>query len=61
MKKYMVIAYGEGKTSVSFYDTFSEAENAHMDYECGLGWYAEVYERGIFEKDCLEEYRLIFV
>lgn len=59
MKKYMVIACGEIEKNVSFHDTYSEAENAY-NYYISIGWESEVYERGVFEKDCMEEYRLLF-
>ncbi len=45
MKKYMVITLYEGQQGVSFYDSFDAAQDAHMNAECGLGAYAEVYER----------------
>lgn len=45
MKKYMMITLYEGQQGVSFYDSYDAAFGAHMDAECGLGAYAEVYER----------------
>ena len=45
MKKFMVIYTYEGTQGASFFDTAGEAENCRMDLECGLGAYAEVYER----------------
>ena len=57
MKKYMVVYTWEGDTFASFADTFSEADKTRMDLECGLGEYAEIYER--LETEYGEEYKLI--
>lgn len=45
MKKYMVVCLVDGETSTAFFDGIMEADNYRMDVECGLGGYAEVYER----------------
>lgn len=34
-----------GKTCAAFFDHVAEAEQFRMDCECGMGGYAEVYER----------------
>lgn len=45
MKKYMVIiSDNEGTQSAIFTDNPNEAWDTRMDAECGLGYYAEVYE-----------------
>ena len=45
MKKFMVVYTVEGNHGASFRDTYDEARNTKMDVECGLGGYAEIYER----------------
>lgn len=47
MQKFMCVYQDndEDGTGASFYDHYSEARNAKMNYECGLGWYCEIYER----------------
>lgn len=45
MKKYMVIAIDGGEHFAIFTDDYTEARRAFMDYECGLGAYAEIYIR----------------
>lgn len=62
MKKYMVVFLADGNETVAnFFDTYTEAKNAYMDMECGLGWYAEIYERMEIEEEGYKEkeYRLI--
>ena len=45
MKRYMVITVDEkGEQNALFTDNRNQAWDARMDAECGLGWYAEVYE-----------------
>lgn len=46
MKKFMLVFLADGEeTCTKFFDTYEEVQNARMDCECGLGWYAEIYER----------------
>lgn len=45
MKKYVVIATGDGEQFATFTDDYAEARDAFMGYECGLGAYAEIYIR----------------
>jgi hypothetical protein len=45
MKKYMVIISGVEGQDAFFTDDYSAASNTRMDAECGLGYYAEIYER----------------
>ena len=45
LKKFMVMTYLEGEQSTFFYDSLDAAEQHRMDAECGLGAYAEVYQR----------------
>ncbi len=61
MKKYMVIYHSdEAKTHAAFFDTWQGAEDFRMNCECGMGWYAETYERKAIEgSDGSEEYVLI--
>ena len=58
MKKYMLIVLFEGETSTHFYDEYIAASNARMDAECGLGAYAELYERTT-DEDGMTAYTLI--
>lgn len=45
MKRYMiVISDNEGNQSAVFTDNSNQAWDTRMDAECGLGYYAEVYE-----------------
>ena len=42
----MVVATTEeGEVFRCFYDTWEEADASRMDAECGMGWYAEVWQR----------------
>lgn len=51
MKKYMVIIVDdEGEQFCNFFDKYQDAENCRMNSECGMGWYAEVYERETDER-----------
>ena len=78
MPKYMVIFNWKGsdledfkdsmedyrETTASFYETYTDASNAKMNAECGMGAYAEVYVREeIFEdgESMGKEYRLLYV
>lgn len=56
MKKYMVITRtDDGSAFAAFFDTYDEADGFKMDGECGMGYYAEVYER-----DDVHGYRLLY-
>lgn len=56
-RKYMIVgASGEG-TGVSFADTYDAARGIRLDIECGLGGYAEIYERK--EDDGLSWYEFL--
>lgn len=66
MKKYMIVYEikddHEGLDPVqgaSFADDYTEARNKKMDVECGLGGYAELYERVDLDFGYLQEYELI--
>ena len=55
MAKYMVVVKtDDGETFANFFEEYIKAENYRMDCECGMGWYAEVYER--VETECGREY-----
>ena len=43
MPEYMIVIDGEDGTSAVFTDDAQKAEQIRMDYECGLGGYAQVY------------------
>ena len=45
MKKYMVVCTAEGDHAAMFFDAYEDARQAKQDVECGLGGYAEIYER----------------
>lgn len=45
MKKYMLVYIIEGEQGARFSDNYLEISNAKMDVECGMGGYAEIYER----------------
>lgn len=45
MKRFMVVFVVDGSQEAVFFDSYSEASRARMDIECGLGGYAELYER----------------
>lgn len=46
MKKYMIVWKDEeGNQGAHFTDSYTAAEQTRMDMECGMGWYAEIYER----------------
>ena len=57
MKKYMVVMMFEGEQHVSFFDDAMAADNCRMDCECGMGGYAEVYER-VTDDECGPRYEL---
>ena len=44
MKKYMVIVQTDEGEVRWYYDDLAKADNARMDSECGMGWYAEVWQ-----------------
>lgn len=59
MANFMVVYKDEnGKSYALFYDTADAAEQAHMDLECGMGYYSEVYSR--ITEDDIEQYVLLF-
>ena len=59
MKKYMVVyKTDEGETCAEFFEEWNAAERCRMGCECGMGWYAEVYER--IQGKGGREYRLIY-
>lgn len=46
MKRFMMVyKTNDNMTFAMFYDDYSEAKQACMDVECGLGWYWELYMR----------------
>ena len=45
MKKYMVVYVIDGEENAWFSDDKEKAEQFRMDVSCGMGGYAEVYER----------------
>ena len=57
MKKYMLVYVVEGEQSVIFNDSYLKISRSKMDIECGLGGYAEVYER--METDNGTEYIMV--
>lgn len=61
MKKYMVVMSStETEGPIGFFtDDIRIAQNAKMDFECGLGGYAEVYER-ITDEEGLDRYELLY-
>lgn len=59
LPKYMLVVLDdEGGHFTSFFEKYIEADNARMDYEVGLGFYVEMYERTETE-DGFREYQLI--
>lgn len=57
MKKYMLVFVTEDGEEAIFGDDYLKMINSKMDVECGLGGYAELYER--METECGMEYKLI--
>ena len=56
MERYMVIAQDEaGEVHVNFFGDLHDAEYFRQNAECGMGWYAEVYERTPYDG-----YRLVY-
>ena len=66
MKNYMLIVLPSkeenGKiiklpdeTFAHFFDKYQDARNSAMDYECGVGWYWELYERQELKQDGINE------
>ena len=45
MKKYMLVYTMEGEQGTLFSDNSETINQSKMDIECGMGGYAEVYER----------------
>ena len=62
MKKYMVVYSVEGNASSAFFDDMTAAEQFRMDTECGMGGYAEVYERQTptEENDYFDGYEFLY-
>lgn len=58
MTKYMVIINADDGPDAFFTDSLDKAENTRMDSECGMGWYAEVYER--IEDEAGPRYELMY-
>ena len=61
MKKYMVVMSStedEGPGAF-FTDDYNAAERARMDFVCGLGGAAEVYERTT-DEDGIDSYQLLY-
>ena len=59
MSNFMVVYKAEdGHTYSLFYDTVEQAEQVHMDLECGMGYYSEVYSR--VKEDGIEQYVFLF-
>ena len=51
MKQYMVIVKGDDEQGAKFFDSWIDADSYRMDAECGLGYYAQVYEYGKQDPD----------
>ena len=45
MKRFMVVYVVDGSQEAIFCDNYLKASRSKMDIECGLGGYAELYER----------------
>lgn len=62
MKKYMVVYSVEGHAGAAFFDDMTAAEQFRMDTECGMGGYAEVYERQTptVENDYCDGYAFLY-
>ena len=58
MKKFMVVTLCEGETHAAFFDTYREASRYRTDAECGMGGYAEIYERSE-EYQSINQYRFL--
>lgn len=54
MKKYMLVYIIDGEHGARFSDSYIEVCNAKMDVECGIGGYAEIYERMETEDGTME-------
>ena len=62
MEKYMVVYAVEKQTGAAFFDDITAAEQFRMDTECGMGGYAEVYERQTptEENDYFDGYEFLY-
>ena len=58
MPKYMMIIQDGTETYTEFSDSYDQIRDRKTDYECGLGAYAEIYEREFIEEQGYE-YRLL--
>ena len=58
MAKYMVIINTDDGPEAFFTDDLNKAEETRMNSECGMGWYAEVYER--IEDEEGDRYELMY-
>ena len=58
MKKYMVVYLIDGNPGATFFDFMYDAEKARQDIDCGLGGFAEVYER-VTDQDGCRQYELV--
>lgn len=54
MKKYMLVYTAFGSQLAMFSDDYSEIRNSKLDVECGIGGYAEIYERMETEDGVME-------
>lgn len=60
MKRYMIVISDEkGEQSAVFTDSRDQAWDTRMDAECGLGYYAEVYEYQM-DDDGNESYQFLY-
>lgn len=59
MKKYMLIIKDEDGEGALFFDDRERAEQTRMDAECGMGAYAEMYERDT-DEDGIESYQFVY-
>lgn len=60
MKKYMLVYIVESEQEVIFGNDYFKIRQSKMDVECGLGGYAEIYER-MEDEDGMEAYVLVEV
>ena len=58
MPKYMLIIQDGSETHAMFSDSYEQIRGWKMDGECGLGAYAEIYEREFIEEQGYE-YQLL--
>lgn len=45
LRKYMIVSATDEGSGASFADTYDAAREIRLGIECGLGGYAEIYER----------------